>query len=279
MLRSSHTENADPGYPLPHLTRAQDSEPVIYPDRELPPVPGTKYEQLAQYLLQRYVIVGEPGDRLPPERTLQEQFSVSRQTVRNALSLLTERGHIYNVHGSGSYIAPRNQARFTPRMRSYLDDMSQRGHEGSTRVIATQWVEAEEAICASLGLEAGTSVLYVRRLRLADQEVIGYERIYLSPDAGQALLQAMMENMGQPVNQGSNIFEQLEGSAFAMRHGSMRVGAALSTVEDYEEFNQLIEPGQAMMDVSVIGYTDIGIPVEHSRTLYTQDAYFYEIIL
>ena len=60
----------------------------------LPPVPGPKYEQVIRYLEQKYVIPGSPGDKLPTERAIQEKFKVSRQTVRNAIKALLERGLI-----------------------------------------------------------------------------------------------------------------------------------------------------------------------------------------
>lgn len=44
------------------------------------------------------------GDRIPPERTLAEEFGVSRVTVRTALSLLEEDGIVSRVQGSGTRI-------------------------------------------------------------------------------------------------------------------------------------------------------------------------------
>ena len=48
--------------------------------------------------------VWKAGDKLPTEKALAEQFSVSRQTVRRALQALTEEGIVVSVQGSGSYI-------------------------------------------------------------------------------------------------------------------------------------------------------------------------------
>lgn len=48
--------------------------------------------------------VWKAGDKLPTEKELAEQFSVSRQTVRRALEELTKDGVISSVQGSGSYI-------------------------------------------------------------------------------------------------------------------------------------------------------------------------------
>jgi len=45
-----------------------------------------------------------PGDKLPPERRLAEMFSVSRNTVREALKALAEKGVLESRQGAGTYV-------------------------------------------------------------------------------------------------------------------------------------------------------------------------------
>ncbi len=45
-----------------------------------------------------------PGQRLPPERVLAEQFRVSRPSVREALSALEIMGLVDSQHGDGTYV-------------------------------------------------------------------------------------------------------------------------------------------------------------------------------
>ena len=45
-----------------------------------------------------------PGDRLPPERELASLFSVSRASVRQAISTLEAQGIVHIRHGDGTYI-------------------------------------------------------------------------------------------------------------------------------------------------------------------------------
>jgi DNA-binding FadR family transcriptional regulator len=42
-----------------------------------------------------------PGDRLPPERELADQFGIARSTLRQALMALTESGHLIAQRGRG----------------------------------------------------------------------------------------------------------------------------------------------------------------------------------
>jgi len=66
-------------------------------------------DQVADHLLHR--ITGErmvPGDRLPSERQLGEEFGVSRTVVREAIRLLSARGLVSSRSGSGIVVAQVN---------------------------------------------------------------------------------------------------------------------------------------------------------------------------
>ena len=242
---------------------------------ELPPIPGPKYEQVIHYIEQRYIIPGKPGDKLPTERMIQQNFGVSRQTVRSALKVLIERGLLYNVQGSGTYVAERSDATYIPRVDTFVDDMRRRGFEGSTRMIATRWVDATEEISTHLSVPVGEQVLFVRRLRLADHEVIGFERSYFVKAAASSILDAMMAEMSGAMSS----LDQLADTPNAIKHARVRTSAALFTDADAEAFNQQVPVGEAAFKVCATGYTEEGSPVEYAETLYLADAYFYEMIL
>ena len=59
------------------------------------------YSQIVERILDNEY---DMGDRLPTEDELARQFSVSRVTVRSALSKLRERRLVVSVQGSGNYI-------------------------------------------------------------------------------------------------------------------------------------------------------------------------------
>lgn len=64
----------------------------------------TKYYKLKEYLKDQ-ILSGKiaPGAQLPSENTLTAMFSVSRHTVRKAISILTVEGYVYTEHGRGSF--------------------------------------------------------------------------------------------------------------------------------------------------------------------------------
>lgn len=64
-----------------------------------------QYERLAE-LIQSYIAERElqPGDRLPTEQELAQQFGVSRTIVRDAVKVLTPLGLLRTRRGSGIYV-------------------------------------------------------------------------------------------------------------------------------------------------------------------------------
>lgn len=54
----------------------------------------------------------EPGDKLPPERKLAEMFSVSRNTVREAIRTLAEQDLVEARQGAGTYVKEADAQRF-----------------------------------------------------------------------------------------------------------------------------------------------------------------------
>src|ERR1700690_4108297 len=63
------------------------------------------YEQIVQQV-EASIHKGQlkPGDQLPPERELGEQFGVSRTAVREAIKTLREKGLIEIQHGRGTFV-------------------------------------------------------------------------------------------------------------------------------------------------------------------------------
>lgn len=60
-----------------------------------------------QAMLKQKIEQGElkPGDQIPTEADLVEQFNVSRVTIKNALKMLVEDGLIYRIAGKGSFVS------------------------------------------------------------------------------------------------------------------------------------------------------------------------------
>ena len=148
---------------------------VIIRDSKLP-----IYHQLYEIL--RGNIVGgqwQPGDMLPPESELIEQYQVSRITVRQALDALVNEGLIYRQRGRGTFVAHPTVEQGLTRIISFTEDMRQRGFVPSTRVLASGLKEASSDIADKLQVPPATQLAFLERLRLADGEPMSIEQSFL----------------------------------------------------------------------------------------------------
>jgi GntR family transcriptional regulator len=138
--------------------------------------PDPFYQQL--YLILRRQIadgVWRPGDRLPSEAEIGEQYEVSRITVRQAFEQLVNDGLVYRRRGSGTYVNPPTIQQGLNRIVSFTDDMRQRGLRPGTAVLSARLEPAAPEVAERLQVEPGTELAVLERLRLADGEPMSLE--------------------------------------------------------------------------------------------------------
>ena len=120
----------------------------------------------------------KPGDAIPSERELSEQLRVSRMTVRAAIDGLVNDGLLYRQRGRNTIVSGAKINR-GEGFKSFSEDMQARGLTPRSEVRRLIAEVAEASIAAQLGLAAGDRVVFIERLRLANDEPVALERVYL----------------------------------------------------------------------------------------------------
>ncbi len=137
-----------------------------------------------------------PGDMLPTEEQLQEQYAVSRSTVRQALRELELEGRIARHQGRGTFVSRRKISHGPEPRFSLTMALRQQGIEPGWRLLSADWLPASAEVAEQLALDPGTPVFTLRRLRLANDEPIGYHLAHVSPLAAHALDRARLDQGG-----------------------------------------------------------------------------------
>jgi DNA-binding FadR family transcriptional regulator len=96
-----------------------------------------------------------PGDRLPPERELADQLGIARSTLRQALTSLTESGHLVALRGRGGGTFVSDEPPVAETSRVQLSD----GH----------W---RELLDYRIAVEVGTALLAAERAQPGDFAVL-----------------------------------------------------------------------------------------------------------
>lgn len=144
------------------------------------------YFQL-QEILRGKILAGEycPGDLIPSEKELQEKFSVSRITVRNAINGLVFEDLLIKKQGHGTIVAyPRMMEDGNSKLKSFTEKMAQQGSEISTDVLEVLRIPATERITEHLNISVGDEIIYSKRLRKVDGEPIALFENYISTRTG-----------------------------------------------------------------------------------------------
>jgi GntR family transcriptional regulator len=155
------------------------------------PATATPLYYRIQEMLRTQIVTGRlaPGTQLPSETELAESFRTTRMTVRQALARLTFEGLIARRIGLGTFVAQRpvEGAIDAQRVRSFEDQMEERGHHVTFQLLGFDLERASEDVSRALELPADARIYRLRRLRLVEQEIIGLED------------RAMPENIGSVI--------------------------------------------------------------------------------
>jgi GntR family transcriptional regulator len=114
-----------------------------------------------------------PGDALPTEQTLCDQFGVSRITVRRALADLAEQGYIERRQGVGSFVREHGPSGPSSAGRSFMDGLRQTQFETEVEVVELGARRPPRMITEALGTSAELlHILRVRRQRRTGEPLI-----------------------------------------------------------------------------------------------------------
>lgn len=135
--------------------------------------------------IQQHISSGEwrPGDPVPSEATLMQQFGISRMTVNRALRELTAEGMVTRVQGSGTFVAELHRIASNLTIRDIQEEVVERGHVHTARVLLSQAEKAGAELAQSLGLRTGAKVFHTVLVHLENGVPIQYEDRYVNPAA------------------------------------------------------------------------------------------------
>lgn len=147
-----------------------------------------------------------PGDRLPSEQELCSKYGASRITVRRALNDLCTNGFLIKKQGIGTFVSKVHfdrQLRLSAgNLRSFTELCRDAGMVAGAHLIGRQIVPVrdDERRFFSLGEEA--LLVYVQRIRTADDVPIYEENMFLPYDEFRGLMDVNLEDV--------SFFDQIE---------------------------------------------------------------------
>jgi len=152
------------------------------------------YYQLQQDLEAQIANGGlAPGSRVPAEDELIRIYGVSRATVRKAIQELERTGIVEIRRGKGTFVQSPKITQELTELTGFVEDMVALGLRPSAKVLERTFLTAPEQVARQLQLPLGSQVIHLKRVRLANDEPISFDKTYLPLDVGHRIAEEDLE--------------------------------------------------------------------------------------
>lgn len=231
------------------------------------PVP--LYHQVEQIILDRIAKAGEIGGKVPREMDLVKIFDVSRATVKKATDSLAAKGLIKRRRAAGTHIVKLTVTEDLGRLTSFSEQMESRRLKASTEILGVERHLPEDDVAAALRLSKGEKTLCIRRLRGTSE---AFPVVLLRSEI--------------PVSFGIDPKEDFHASLYEViekkyripiEWAEQKIWAGKATAEEAKLLR--IKPGDTILGMERITYTQGDKPLEYVRAIYRPEHYTFSMRL
>jgi GntR family transcriptional regulator len=121
-----------------------------------------------------------PGYQLPNENELALQFNVSRSTIRTALQTLEKVGFVIRKRGIGTFVSDEPlQVNNLSLNWGVTQVIRSTGSTPGTLGMVVSVLEADDLIIERLNVESGTPMLFIERVRTADERRVVFSQDFI----------------------------------------------------------------------------------------------------
>lgn len=205
------------------------------------------------------------GDRLDGEIGLAESLGVSRQTMRKAIDELVREGLLVRRHGAGTQVLPTRSDR-SGGVEGLFDELKRSERRPSTEVLVLEVRAAEGEVAEELLLPEGAEVLFLERLRRADDVPLAIMRNWIPADLIDLEASDLEEH---------GLYEILRKGGVNMRMAQQSIGTEPAGAASARLLG--IKRTSPVLTIHTTTYNDAGKPVELGRHEYRGDMYRFPV--
>lgn len=207
--------------------------------------------------------VWQPGEAIPSESQLIEQYNVSRTTIRQAIQDLVQKNVLETRRGAPTRVRQEPQLELeNPGIIHH-----ELGTDFEVKVVRSEQLQENYYASSQLQLEEHEGVFILERLRIADQKPIAFQQMFLPLSIGEKVREFSSEAF--------DIFPKL--GEHNIHYTNIKELVSASNATPYEADLLGVTPGEALI---VIERTTLGIhgsPIEYSRTKYLPSSFHYRV--
>lgn len=228
------------------------------------PVP--LYHQVAKRLEQAiYEEILPSGARLENEVALGQRLGISRPTIRRAIQELVDKGLLVRRRGVGTQVV-HGKVNRNVDLTSLFEDLQRTGQKPATEVLSADVETADETVAEALGVEVGSDVLHIKRLRRADGAPIAILDNILPADFIDLDIEALRSHA---------LYQLLRARGVTLRVAKQKIGAREATAAESELLT--VRKGGALLTMDRTAFDSSGRAIEYGQHVYRPELYQFEI--
>lgn len=218
------------------------------------PGDGPLFSQLQTLMIQR-IVDGHwnPGDCLPSEFALAEEFEVSQGTVRKALDALAHENLVIRHQGRGTFVSTHSSQRELYRFFHLVAQNDEKQAPKTSQLIAFEQRRSTREEAERLSLANGNRVIRLERLRSMAGKPVIIENIVVPETLFKGL-----GNQNDVPNELYQLYEQTYGVTIHKAVEHLSACAASESESDYLS----VPVGAPLLEIDRLAVTLDGTPVE-----------------
>jgi len=128
----------------------------------------------------------QPGDMLPSESQLCEEYNTSKMTVRQGLALLAQAGYLRSVPGKGNFVEYPRYDLLTLQFDE-MDIISD--YQQGVKLLDVTILDPDPQVQGMLSLPNKEKVIVIKRLLLSEDQAVAYDLKYMPYIKGKPLIE------------------------------------------------------------------------------------------
>lgn len=210
------------------------------------------------------------GDKLPTEKWFNENYCVSRVTIRKAISELISEGVLERIKGKGPVVAKPKFRRQLGRLSSTTEDMTDAGVKSFSKNLSVIRKLSSGKISEHLKVEDGEHLIEIHKIRLVDGQPFADQVIYLRERFCKELDLSVFEN--------KSLYEILEKDLnLKLSYAEQVIDVTMPSRRQKKDLE--LQENIPLLHSTRITYLDTGETIEYSDNFYISDRYKYSITL
>jgi GntR family transcriptional regulator len=215
--------------------------------------------------LQLEILNGNYTEKIPSERELIDRFTVSRTTVREAISSLVREGVLEKKHGRGTFISFRPVQEWLGHLSSYEETVNRMGMKPSSKLLFHGKKTSPENVSAMLDLN---EFYLIKRIRFADDKPVAIKEHYYAVEIG---LELVKHDLNTAV-----LYDLLELSiGLNFSEAEQIITSGVATEEDAQLLD--IPPSSSILIKEQLISDNNGNPIEYSKSIFRTDMYAFHM--